>query len=345
MSSLWAGVWAVGLLVLGLVLLDVWRLGPSPNHTLRSLLEQYAIARLAVLLGTFFRLRYNRLARACRHTQEDVLMDILTRNKHTAFHKDHKLDAVETVKEYRRVMPLTSYNDYVTYVERVTEKGELDVMFPGECKFVAYTSGTTSGKSKGFPKDVNRLLRTMSSYCMIAFKTMFQVPGGDLLLKHVFITTKAKAFRSNSGIECGPISLLTYNKSYPSYMTSPKLDISTEHESMYVHLVFALADKYVSLVSTVVSINMLTFMAVLEEHWREICDDIERGTLNGDIAQRIEPPDMAIITKRLQKHPERAEELRAIFRKGFKDVIPKIWPRCRALLASKTGVFATAVTT
>ena len=64
----------------------------------------------------------------------------------------------------------------------------------------------------------------------------------------------------------------------------------------------------------------------LERNWELLCDDIEKGVIDPSV--RITPELRAEYSKKLKPDPERAEELRREFLKGFDDPIaPRIWPR------------------
>ena len=55
-----------------------------------------------------------------------------------------------SIKEYQSRFPVQTYEDIIPYVERL-RKGETNLLWPGEIKWFAKSSGTTSTKSKFIP--------------------------------------------------------------------------------------------------------------------------------------------------------------------------------------------------
>ena len=54
------------------------------------------------------------------------------------------------IREYQSRFPVQTYEDIIPYVERL-RKGEANLLWPGEIKWFAKSSGTTSEKSKFIP--------------------------------------------------------------------------------------------------------------------------------------------------------------------------------------------------
>jgi hypothetical protein len=104
-----------------------------------------------------------------------------------------------------------------------------------------------------------------------------------------------------------------------------------EHEELldtsYLQLRFALEDRNVSYLESIVVTLLTTMFDYLEEHWEMLCDDIEKGIIN----DKVNVPEhiREKYNKKLKPNPKRAEELRREFRKGFDEYI--------ADLKSKTG--------
>ena len=80
-----------------------------------------------------------------------VLYRIISRNKDTEIGKKWNLSSIKTIEDYRDNVPLTDYEDYQSYIERMVEKGEENLLSPDKVTFYCPTSGTTT-KSKLIPK-------------------------------------------------------------------------------------------------------------------------------------------------------------------------------------------------
>jgi hypothetical protein len=82
--------------------------------------------------------------------QQEVLMRLLARGRNTAWGKEHGYSSVTTQEQYAGSVPLQSYEELMPWVERL-RAGERDLLWPGEVKWFAKSSGTTGAKSKFIP--------------------------------------------------------------------------------------------------------------------------------------------------------------------------------------------------
>ena len=60
------------------------------------------------------------------------------------------LDAGMNYEQFRRRVPLRTYEDFAPDIERM-KRGEPDVLWPGNCTYFAVSSGTTAGRTKFLP--------------------------------------------------------------------------------------------------------------------------------------------------------------------------------------------------
>lgn len=82
--------------------------------------------------------------------QNEMLFHLLQTAKDTEWGKAHQFDQIKSLEDYQKNVPLQDYNDIKPYVDRL-RVGERDVLWPGETKWFAKSSGTTSDKSKFIP--------------------------------------------------------------------------------------------------------------------------------------------------------------------------------------------------
>jgi len=92
-------------------------------------------------------------------TQQEVLMRLLARGRNTVWGKEHGYSSVTTHDQFVRNVPLQSYEELIPWVERL-RAGEKDLLWPGEVRWFAKSSGTTSAKSKFIPITEESLERT-----------------------------------------------------------------------------------------------------------------------------------------------------------------------------------------
>jgi hypothetical protein len=83
-------------------------------------------------------------------TQQETLYRLLAKAAKTEWGKKFKYSSITTIKEYQSRFPVQTYEDIIPFVERL-RKGETNLLWPGEIKWFAKSSGTTSTKSKFIP--------------------------------------------------------------------------------------------------------------------------------------------------------------------------------------------------
>ncbi len=82
--------------------------------------------------------------------QNEVFFDLINNAKSTKWGKEYDYKKVESVHDFQQSVPLQTYNEIRPYVDRLRE-GEKDLLWPGEVRWFAKSSGTTSDKSKFIP--------------------------------------------------------------------------------------------------------------------------------------------------------------------------------------------------
>lgn len=83
-------------------------------------------------------------------TQNATLYKLLAKAATTEWGIKYNYASINSVKEYQNRFPVSTYEDMMPYVERL-RKGESNLLWPGEIKWFAKSSGTTASKSKFIP--------------------------------------------------------------------------------------------------------------------------------------------------------------------------------------------------
>ncbi|PKP10685.1 MAG: hypothetical protein CVU09_05580 [Bacteroidetes bacterium HGW-Bacteroidetes-4] len=84
------------------------------------------------------------------NVQHDVMMSLIEAARETEWGKIHDFDTIVTYDDFKSRVPLQDYDQIKPYVERL-RAGEKNLLWPGEIKWFAKSSGTTSDKSKFIP--------------------------------------------------------------------------------------------------------------------------------------------------------------------------------------------------
>jgi hypothetical protein len=79
--------------------------------------------------------------------QQRIFESLLIRGQQTHFGRDHHLDGVKTVADYQRALPVHRYEELKPYIDRAIAS-ETNVLWPGETRWFAESSGTTGDKKQ-----------------------------------------------------------------------------------------------------------------------------------------------------------------------------------------------------
>jgi len=82
--------------------------------------------------------------------QKEILFELLIRSANTEWGRKYNYSGISSVEEFKEMVPVQNYEDIKPYVERLRQ-GEKDLLWPGEVKWFAKSSGTTCDKSKFIP--------------------------------------------------------------------------------------------------------------------------------------------------------------------------------------------------
>ncbi|HNX66578.1 MAG TPA: GH3 auxin-responsive promoter family protein [Bacteroidales bacterium] len=83
-------------------------------------------------------------------TQQEVLRHLLSKAADTEWGRTHCYSSIASFKDYSEAVPIQTYEGLVPYIEKL-RAGEKNLLWPGEIKWFAKSSGTTSTKSKFIP--------------------------------------------------------------------------------------------------------------------------------------------------------------------------------------------------
>lgn len=90
--------------------------------------------------------------------QDAVLRRLLSEAADTEWGRAHQYAGIRSYEDYRRLVPVQTYDDVKPYIERMRH-GESDVLWKGQVRWYAKSSGTTNDKSKFIPVSPDGLKR------------------------------------------------------------------------------------------------------------------------------------------------------------------------------------------
>ena len=114
----------------------------DPNWTLKVALKQYIMTKVFRYVGCYSSWKYHKKSFDVRKWQEETLQKFLAVNMDTAYSRDFKLAKVHNSSDFTRMHPLTKFDHYASYIDRM-KNGELKVLTASDTIFFGTTSGTT----------------------------------------------------------------------------------------------------------------------------------------------------------------------------------------------------------
>ena len=131
------------------------------------------INELWMVSGLANRASFLRSTRRVVTTQSDYLMQLVHKNKHADFGRQHRFDQLSSVEDYQRRVPIRSYDEFTPWIQAILS-GRDQVLTAGPVLLLQPTSGTISG----------RKLIPFTNDLANEFQRAVNVWTCDLLLKH-----------------------------------------------------------------------------------------------------------------------------------------------------------------
>ena len=295
-----------------------------------------AFSDFGIFLGDLSLWHINKSTKKPMVDQVKTLKKILRRNKNCELGKKYDFKNIKSIDEYREKLPLTTYADYEPYVDRIINNKEKNVMFSGPNIRYCSSSGSV-GKPKILPKGFRDLwnMQCIGFSCSVATAARYLKKEKGIRMPSQMgpLVVVLTGHRLADGKQCngaGQVPLTYLKPLMRTFSTSPMSLLDPEHEELldtsYLQLRFALENRKVSYLGSIVVTLLTTMFDYLEENWEMLCDDIEKGIINPNI--KCTPELRKEYSKRFKPNPKRAAELRAEFEKGFDTPIaPRIWPK------------------
>ena len=134
-----------------------------------------------------------------QEVQDDWFRNLISTSQNTFWGKKYGYADITTLDEFRNRVPIQDYNTLKPFIERA-RNGEKDVLWPGETRWFAKSSGTTEDKSKFIPVTAE------------ALETCHYKGGKDLISFYIKYNPDSKMF-TGRGLVLGGSSEI--NKTNP----------------------------------------------------------------------------------------------------------------------------------
>ncbi|XP_072015309.1 uncharacterized protein [Amphiura filiformis] len=327
-------------LFLAAVCFHISSIRASKYHTLPSILLFYIMNQMLRLFSGSVLRKFDASAKDPRRAQEEFLISRMQRDANTAYGKRHRFSNIKSLEDLRNSHPLTSYDHYEEYLQRMAD-GEKNVLICEDMVRFGITSGTTGkGKLIPIPKSRNSTqVNPIQILWQAAIRRKYGIPSP--LQKDIILYVNPRPTKTPGGDVVGPMHLYTDDMKFiiTQMVSVPweAVSISTEHEAHYLTLLFGLRDPDIGRWMGPFSSQIHKAMSKVENHWEQFVHDIKTGTVDKDL--KISTEVREACEKALLPEPERAEELRREFEKGFDGIMGRVWPHMKYIFGINTADF------
>lgn len=291
---------------------------------------------------------FDRSTESALSVNSQLLMTIINDSKDTEYGKKYGFGEIHDAGEYRKRVPLTTYEDYENYIDRMINDGGENLLTSYPVVYYAQTSGT-SGKPKYIPVSDKGLevFRKYSSSLITAVISEFHrttrlkdIPDG---FRFVELTQSKHSLPC--GVKTGDISAACVKDETIPFLpfivvNPPEVMFCSEGVNLkYIYSFFALSERRVNLIVGSYIPIMLDTIHYIRDNWQSIVNDIRTGTLSNEAAM----PDYLReeLSAKITPNPERADELEREFTKGFDNaILTRIWPCLSGIAAIWAGNFS-----
>jgi len=304
-------------------------------------LAQRLFQTLSVSASRLAYVRFQSLARRAGDVNRELLQRILKRQQDTDFGRRHSFSAIHDVRDFQRAVPLATYDDIRSDIERMA-RGEQNVLTVDPVTAFALSSGTT-GTEKLIPLTAYSLGRAREQFFYSRGALLKAIPAAGETGPGVLLMGAIMRGQTEAGIPTGALTAITMSSMlksrYMPLLSPPEVYLVRKHvDALYLHLLFALAEPSVRFLTAAFASTLLDFLQLLEARWPALVQDLRSGMLNPEIEL---PPELAgPIRARLRAHPERARILAREAERGFDGIARRIWPKLAYTSAITTGSFA-----
>lgn len=266
-----------------------------------------------------------------------LLKEILHKNKHTEIGRKWTFQNISSIDEFHQNVPLTTYEDYRHYIERMVEKGEQNLITNDVITQFSMSSGTT-GKAKYIPA-----ISTIPSLDLV---TPDPSDSNGIKILHLVNIPQGETF-TPGGTPVVSISvrvLKHFLKVSPNRYVVPveAYNLSPLSAAMYVQMVFALKEPHLTEISSVFVPLVISALMLLKTKWAEMIEDIETGQFSACRLTSISNEKRSALNELLHgPDTARAAALKEIFsqhkRNGFKNLLAYIWPKLKVVKCLCSG--------
>jgi hypothetical protein len=245
--------------------------------------------------------------------QEELVLRIARENANTVFGRAHGFDKISNISEFRQRVPISTYDDYHQYLERIAD-GERNVLTAYLTEHLSVLDGY-----KRLPQS-RWGVQTFYDY---NFCAAFYIAGNEGLLTGGMTLNLVDNHLETlkSGVHVGNLlgRQLVKREFDNNQVYVIPIDIASsagQNDIHYIRALYALSQQNISLAICDHYQEMIDLLRYIEKHWPRLTNEIEQGN-------SYVKPDA-----------ERANAIRLVMEEHHigTQLITKLWPDLRCLM-------------
>ena len=299
-------------------------------------------------LGAIFRADYLAKAHKGARVSEKSLDRILRCSRNTEYGKRYGFSSIKSVEDYQKAVPLSTYDNYQDYIDRMVNKGEQKLITGHRISYYAASSGSV-GQTKLIPQATACYWSIFKVICLMvrdAAAAMQQRSACGLPARGL-LTTEIHISRVDDGEEGakasgGTVSSYAINgvKVFlPLFTPFPREAFEGGIEDLrYVKARYALQDPEVRWLTSPFMSALTDIVTYIIGNHEMLIRDIENGTIDPAIAMSAKARKR--LERKLRPDPKRAAVLKAAF-DGDSDagVLSRVWNKLSLVSSVGAGDF------
>ena len=315
--------------------------GESKMHLLDKILN-FTVLNMVSIYGGMCQRKQFRDSRKIDKLSEKLLLNHVKKNRNTEYGKKYGFADIHTIKDYQDKVPMTTYEDYREYSDRIAEKGEQNLLTADKVVFFAKTSGT-SGEMKRIP-----VIKKATKTCRQTFSIFMHIMDKEIKKRGIrcgkgLNTAEVEINYTKSGISEGFISAYGMKSAafaVPLVGCLPKelIGYGEGVDMKYLKALYALKDRDLVYMAAVFMSNITDLMTYIFENKDMLINDIENGSINDSVEM---PDDLrAKLNKKLRPDKKRADELRKVLNEHpYSGIMTAMWKKLSVMIGIGTGEF------
>ena len=257
-------------------------------------------------------------------SQKQALFNIISKNKTCLLGKKYNFDKINSIKQFKKNVPICNYGDIKPYMDRVAN-GEKNIVCFEDVIAFARTSGTTTG-AKIIPVTNSYIENIKTKRNVWMRQLAISIPS---VIKGTLLTIHDTGFTdyTKSGLPIGSLTTSLGNNYVGKNVTSgfdkiPKelFKVENYNDRYYAILRFAL-EQNISLMTAINPSTLVTLLDKLNEFSEQLEFDLIKGTLNLPSGC-----DFNFNNYSLDKRPDIAKRLKSIRKEKRNILATEVWP-------------------